>query len=170
MNTEKISLARLVPNQDNPRKITDENFKLLIRSILSFPSMLELRPIIIDQQMNILGGNMRTLPFSISRTSTTGRHARNSTKRQTLRTQSATASPHTGSTGERTRPSPPYSPRSLQSSSSASSSSRIIHPSDIGTPSVSYRNGKTFRLPIGDSPHGTPRQPRKQTKTPHKTL
>lgn len=61
MNTEKISLARLVPNQDNPRKITDENFKLLVRSILSFPSMLELRPIIIDQQMNILGGNMRTL-------------------------------------------------------------------------------------------------------------
>ena len=61
MNTEKTPLARLVPNQDNPRKITDGNFKLLVRSILSFPSMLELRPIIIDQQMNILGGNMRTL-------------------------------------------------------------------------------------------------------------
>lgn len=61
MNTEKTPLARLVPNQDNPRKITDGNFELLVRSILSFPSMLELRPIIIDQQMNILGGNMRTL-------------------------------------------------------------------------------------------------------------
>ena len=61
MNTEKTQLARLVPNQDNPRKITDGNFELLVRSILSFPSMLELRPIIIDQQMNILGGNMRTL-------------------------------------------------------------------------------------------------------------
>ena len=61
MNTEKTPLARLVPNQDNPRKITDGNFELLVRSILSFPSMLELRPVIIDQQMNILGGNMRTL-------------------------------------------------------------------------------------------------------------
>lgn len=61
MNTEKTPLARLVPNQDNPRKITNGNFELLVRSILSFPSMLELRPIIIDQQMNILGGNMRTL-------------------------------------------------------------------------------------------------------------
>lgn len=61
MNTEKTPLARLVPNQDNPRKITDGNFELLVRSILSFPSMLELRPIIIDQQMDILGGNMRTL-------------------------------------------------------------------------------------------------------------
>lgn len=61
MNTEKTPLARLVPNQDNPRKITDGNFELLVRSILSFPYMLELRPIIIDQQMNILGGNMRTL-------------------------------------------------------------------------------------------------------------
>lgn len=61
MNTEKTPLARLVPNQDNPRKITDGNFELLVSSILSFPSMLELRPIIIDQQMNILGGNMRTL-------------------------------------------------------------------------------------------------------------
>lgn len=61
MNTEKTPLARLVPNEDNPRKITDGNFELLVRSILSFPSMLELRPIIIDQQMNILGGNMRTL-------------------------------------------------------------------------------------------------------------
>ena len=57
MNTEKTPLARLVPNQDNPRKITDGNFELLVRSILSFPSMLELRPVIIDQQMNILGGN-----------------------------------------------------------------------------------------------------------------
>lgn len=61
MKTEKTPLARLVPNQDNPRKITDGNFELLVRSILSFPSMLELRPIIIDQQMNILGGNMRNL-------------------------------------------------------------------------------------------------------------
>ena len=61
MNTEKTPLARLVPNQDNPRKITDGNFELLVRSILSFPSMMELRPVILDPQMNILGGNMRTL-------------------------------------------------------------------------------------------------------------
>lgn len=61
MNTKHTPLDRLAPNRDNPRKITDENFKRLVTSLLAFPKMLELRPVIIDAQMNILGGNMRTL-------------------------------------------------------------------------------------------------------------
>lgn len=43
----------------NPRFIKNEKFKKLVKSISDFPEMLEIRPIIVDENMVILGGNMR---------------------------------------------------------------------------------------------------------------
>lgn len=59
MNTEKIKLTQVSTNDKNPRRITDGNLKKLINSILVFPRMLELRPVVIDDAMVPLGGNMR---------------------------------------------------------------------------------------------------------------
>ncbi len=54
-----ISIKDLIVNPDNPRLIKDKKFKTLCKSIKDFPRMLELRPIVIDDNNVILGGNMR---------------------------------------------------------------------------------------------------------------
>lgn len=46
-------------NPKNPRFIKDDKFKKLVNSIKDFPKMLELRPIIVNPDGMILGGNMR---------------------------------------------------------------------------------------------------------------
>lgn len=43
----------------NPRFIKDDKFDKLVQSVKDFPEMLELRPIVVDENMVILGGNMR---------------------------------------------------------------------------------------------------------------
>jgi hypothetical protein len=53
----KISEVRLNPN--NPRQIKDDKFKNLVSSIKEFPEMLDIRPIVVNTDMVILGGNMR---------------------------------------------------------------------------------------------------------------
>jgi DNA modification methylase len=53
----KISEVKLNPN--NPRIIKDDNFKKLVQSIKDFPEMLDIRPIVVNADMVILGGNMR---------------------------------------------------------------------------------------------------------------
>lgn len=60
MKTEHVKLSQVKINSDNPRTITKEKFNKLINSILVFPKMLELRPIVVDNKMSALGGNMRT--------------------------------------------------------------------------------------------------------------
>ena len=54
---KKISEVKLNPN--NPRLIKDDKFKKLVKSIKDFPEMLDIRPIVVNQDMVILGGNMR---------------------------------------------------------------------------------------------------------------
>jgi DNA modification methylase len=49
----------VVPNTSNPRIIKDDKFKKLVKSIKEFPEMLNLRPIVVDKDMVVLGGNMR---------------------------------------------------------------------------------------------------------------
>ena len=56
---KNIDIHKLKENTANPRTITDEKFKKLINSILSFPEMLNIRPIIITRDNIVLGGNMR---------------------------------------------------------------------------------------------------------------
>jgi hypothetical protein len=54
-----ISLSTISLNKNNPRFIRDEKFKKLVSSLAEFPKMMELRPIVIDENNVILGGNMR---------------------------------------------------------------------------------------------------------------
>lgn len=54
-----MKLSQIKPNPDNPRIIKDLKFERLCRSIEQFPKMMELRPIVVDQNMVVLGGNMR---------------------------------------------------------------------------------------------------------------
>jgi len=56
---QRLSINKIKPNAVNPRYIKDHKFKKLVKSIKSFPEMLEKRPIIVDENMIVLGGNMR---------------------------------------------------------------------------------------------------------------
>lgn len=57
--TEKVNASELKINPNNPRLIKDEKFKKLVKSIEDFPEMIQLRPIVVDENNVILGGNMR---------------------------------------------------------------------------------------------------------------
>ena len=56
---QKVDIRTVKENKKNPRYIRDNKFKKLVKSIKDFPEMLEYRPIIVDENMTILGGNMR---------------------------------------------------------------------------------------------------------------
>lgn len=56
---EKVNIKQIKPNSSNPRVIKDYKFKKLVRSIQSFPEMLDLRPIVVNEDKIVLGGNMR---------------------------------------------------------------------------------------------------------------
>jgi len=59
MKTEKININKIKLNPNNPRLIKDDKFAKLVQSIKDFPEMLEIRPIVVNDDMIILGGNMR---------------------------------------------------------------------------------------------------------------
>ena len=59
MKTEKININKIKLNPNNPRLIKDDKFEKLVQSIKDFPEMLEIRPIVVNDDMIILGGNMR---------------------------------------------------------------------------------------------------------------
>lgn len=54
-----VKLSEVKTNPNNPRLIKDEKFQKLVQSIKDFPKMLELRPIVVNDDMVVLGGNMR---------------------------------------------------------------------------------------------------------------
>ncbi len=54
-----VSVSEVILNPRNPRTIREHKFKKLVKSIKDFPEMLEIRPIVVDEDMVILGGNMR---------------------------------------------------------------------------------------------------------------
>ena len=54
-----MKLTDIKPNPDNPRVLRDDRFQKLKKSIQEFPKMLSLRPMVIDNQNYVLGGNMR---------------------------------------------------------------------------------------------------------------
>tara|TARA_B110000908_G_scaffold94106_1_gene111562 strand:+ start:25 stop:585 length:561 start_codon:yes stop_codon:yes gene_type:complete len=56
---ELVKISKVVPNENNPRFIKDYKFKKLVKSIKQFPEMLKLRPIVVNKDMVVLGGNMR---------------------------------------------------------------------------------------------------------------
>lgn len=59
VNQIEIDISKIKPNPSNPRIIKDDRFEKLVKSIKDFPKMMELRPIIVDSNNMILGGNMR---------------------------------------------------------------------------------------------------------------
>ena len=59
MRTEKVKITKVKPNPDNPRIIKDTKYHKLLNSINEFPQMLELRPIVVNDDYVVLGGNMR---------------------------------------------------------------------------------------------------------------
>lgn len=59
MEIKKIKISEIKPNPNNPRLIKDDKFKKLVKSIKDFPQMLEIRPIVVNDDMIVLGGNMR---------------------------------------------------------------------------------------------------------------
>ena len=60
METNLIKLSKVRVNDKNPRTITEDKLRRLVESILVFPKMLTIRPIVIDDKGVALGGNMRT--------------------------------------------------------------------------------------------------------------
>ena len=59
MNSRLMPLSEIKPNPDNPRIIKDEKFAKLVKSIKEFPEMLKIRPLVVNADMVVLGGNMR---------------------------------------------------------------------------------------------------------------
>lgn len=59
MQIKKVKLSEVKTNPNNPRIIKDDKFSKLVKSIQEFPKMLEIRPIVVNADMVVLGGNMR---------------------------------------------------------------------------------------------------------------
>lgn len=55
----KMGLGEIKPNPKNPRVIKKRQFDKLVKSLKEFPEMTQLRPIVVDENNVILGGNMR---------------------------------------------------------------------------------------------------------------
>lgn len=59
MKIETVKISAVKSNPNNPRIIKDDKFKKLVTSIKEFPQMLNIRPIVVNDEMIVLGGNMR---------------------------------------------------------------------------------------------------------------
>ena len=56
---QQVNISQVKTNPNNPRIIKNDKFQKLVKSIQEFPEMLKLRPIVVDEDMMVLGGNMR---------------------------------------------------------------------------------------------------------------
>lgn len=56
---KQVPISKIKVNPDNPRVVRDHRFEKLCKSLREFPEMMEKRPIIVDENMIVLGGNMR---------------------------------------------------------------------------------------------------------------
>ena len=54
-----VKITEIKPNPSNPRIIKDDKFKKLVASIEKFPEMADVRPIVVNMDMVVIGGNMR---------------------------------------------------------------------------------------------------------------
>ena len=59
MNVKTVKISEVKQNPNNPRTIRDDKFERLVASIKAFPQMLNIRPIVVNNDMVVLGGNMR---------------------------------------------------------------------------------------------------------------
>ena len=72
METERVKISQLQVNEQNPRTCTDKQFEKLVRSVITFPKMLEVRPIVVGEGGVALGGNMRLRALQAIATMTDG--------------------------------------------------------------------------------------------------
>jgi hypothetical protein len=56
---KRVKINEVKSNPNNPRVIKDEKFEKLVQSLKDFPDMAEVRPIVVNTDMIVLGGNMR---------------------------------------------------------------------------------------------------------------
>jgi hypothetical protein len=56
---KNVPIGKVKANKGNPRFIRDEKFTKLVKSLREFPDMAKLRPLIVNAEMVVLGGNMR---------------------------------------------------------------------------------------------------------------
>ena len=61
VETKKVKLSQIKLNPDNPRRISEKDMERLVKSLTEFPEMMDIREIVVDEGMMVLGGNMRTL-------------------------------------------------------------------------------------------------------------
>jgi len=59
LNSVLTKISAIKRNPNNPRILKDDKFAKLTQSIKDFPQMLEIRPIVVNDDMVVLGGNMR---------------------------------------------------------------------------------------------------------------
>lgn len=59
MKITQADIKSIIPNPNNPRVIKDDKYHKLVKSIKEFPKMLEIRPIVVNSDWVVLGGNMR---------------------------------------------------------------------------------------------------------------
>jgi hypothetical protein len=59
IKTKSVKIGEVKVNPNNPRLIKDDKFAKLVQSIKDLPQMLEIRPIVVNSDMVVLGGNMR---------------------------------------------------------------------------------------------------------------
>jgi len=61
ITVKTVKLSEIKLNSDNPRQISKKDLARLVQSLKEFPEMLELREVVVDETMTVLGGNMRTV-------------------------------------------------------------------------------------------------------------
>ena len=61
IQTKQVKLTELKLNAGNPRRIGNAEMDRLVKSLSDFPEMLQIREIVVDETMTVLGGNMRLL-------------------------------------------------------------------------------------------------------------
>ena len=61
IETKKVKLSQIKLNPDNPRRISEKGMERLVKSLAEFPEMMDIREIVVDENLMVLGGNMRTL-------------------------------------------------------------------------------------------------------------
>ncbi len=61
IETKRVKLSQIKLNPDNPRRISEKDMERLVKSLTEFPEMMDIREIVVDENMMVLGGNMRTL-------------------------------------------------------------------------------------------------------------
>lgn len=59
IKTFKAKISELKPTQNNPRQIKKDDFEILKRSLKDFPQMREIREVVVDEDMRVLGGHQR---------------------------------------------------------------------------------------------------------------